>query len=126
LSEFLDPRILTGVGFYINDGLYDMTQCSDRPQLGTAEEWTITNSALEAHPFHVHVNSFQVFEIGGKPVDPLLVCDTILVPPAKFFGAHGSVKFRIRFREFIGKSVFHCHITAHEDTGMMKNMLIEG
>jgi len=80
---------------------------------------------LEAHPLHVHVNSFQVFEIAGKPVDPPLICDTILVPPAKLLGAHGSVKFRMRFKEFAGKTVFHCHITAHEDTGMMRNLLIE-
>jgi FtsP/CotA-like multicopper oxidase with cupredoxin domain len=126
LSEFLDLRILTGIGFYVNGNLYDMTSSSVRPKLGTAEEWTITNSVIEAHPLHVHVNSFQVIEINGKPVDPVLVCDTILVPPGDLFGAPGSVKLRMRFKEFSGKTVFHCHITAHEDTGMMQNVLIEG
>ncbi|HXJ92092.1 MAG TPA: multicopper oxidase domain-containing protein, partial [Terriglobia bacterium] len=29
-----------------------------------------------------------------------------------------------RFKEWTGKSVFHCHILPHEDTGMMQNFLI--
>lgn len=33
---------------------------------------------------------------------------------------------RMKFREWTGKSVFHCHILPHEDTGMMKNFLIQG
>ncbi len=32
---------------------------------------------------------------------------------------------RMRFKEFLGKSVFHCHILPHEDTGMMQNFLIK-
>jgi hypothetical protein len=32
---------------------------------------------------------------------------------------------RMRFKEFIGKSVFHCRILPHEDTGMMQNFLIK-
>jgi FtsP/CotA-like multicopper oxidase with cupredoxin domain len=30
----------------------------------------------------------------------------------------------MRFKEFTGKAVFHCHILPHEDTGMMENFLI--
>ena len=33
--------------------------------------------------------------------------------------AHGVVRIRMRFRDFLGASVYHCHITAHEDGGMM-------
>jgi suppressor of ftsI len=36
----------------------------------------------------------------------------------------GRVKFRVRFQEFTGKTVYHCHITPHEDTGMMQNILM--
>jgi hypothetical protein len=32
----------------------------------------------------------------------------------------------MRFKEFIGKSMFHCHIILpREDTGMMQNFLIK-
>ncbi len=30
----------------------------------------------------------------------------------------------MRFKEYVGKSVYHCHILPHEDTGMMQNFLI--
>ena len=116
--------LLTGFGFYINGELYDEMKCSAFPKVGTAEEWTIENHTLMCgHPFHLHDNSVQVFEINGRPVDPVLVCDTILVPP-KVNGVPGRVKFRVRFQEFTGKTVYHCHITPHEDTGMMQNILM--
>ena len=123
LSEGIDTRILTAVGFYINGELYDMTKCEFRPKVGTAEEWTLTNSSSEAHPLHLHDNSFQVISIQGKAIDPFLVGDTILIPPASN-GADGTVTFRVRFKEFTGKTVYHCHITPHEDTGMMQNILM--
>jgi suppressor of ftsI len=116
--------LLTGFAFYINGVLYDETVCSAFPKVGTAEEWTVENdTAMCGHPFHLHDNSFQVIEINGKAVDPVLVCDTILVPP-KVNGVRGSVKFRVRFKEYTGKTVYHCHITPHEDTGMMQNILM--
>ncbi|MBV8155826.1 MAG: multicopper oxidase domain-containing protein [Candidatus Eremiobacteraeota bacterium] len=116
--------LLTGFGFYINGMLYDDMKCSTYPKVGTAEEWTIENeTAMCGHPFHLHDNSFQVIEINGKRVDPVLICDTILVPP-KAGGRNGSVKVRVRFKEHRGKTVFHCHITPHEDTGMMQNVIM--
>ena len=47
--------------------------------------------------------------------------DTVIVPP------EGRVTLRIRFpveAEYKGKSVLHCHFLAHEDTGMMANMMV--
>jgi suppressor of ftsI len=32
---------------------------------------------------------------------------------------------RTKFKQFTGKSVLHCHILPHEDTGMMQNFLIQ-
>ena len=29
-------------------------------KLGTTQEWTIKNVTQEFHPFHIHVNDFQV------------------------------------------------------------------
>jgi hypothetical protein len=31
----------------------------------------------------------------------------------------GSVRIRMRFRDFLGTFVYHCHILAHEDAGKM-------
>lgn len=83
---------------------------------GTVEEWTLINEDIFQHPFHIHVNPFQVTEINGEPSGyPKDVWwDTFALP------SFGSVKIRTYFREDIpGKTVYHCHILPHEDNGMM-------
>jgi suppressor of ftsI len=87
-------------------------------KLGAVEEWVIRNTSAEWHPFHIHVNDFQVLAINGVPVDPFWN-DTISLPP------RGSVTMRIRFADFTGRTVFHCHILSHEDFGMMSVVSIE-
>ena len=82
-------------------------------KLGTSEEWTIRNVTGEDHPFHIHVNDFQVMSINGVPYESTGLVDTFKVP------AHGQIVIRQRFLDFVGKYVFHCHILAHEDAGMM-------
>ncbi|MBV8489883.1 MAG: multicopper oxidase domain-containing protein [Candidatus Eremiobacteraeota bacterium] len=118
-----NPSILTGVGFTINDIVYQMDQCETAPVVGTCEEWVIENAHTEAHPFHLHENSFQLVEINGKPLSTMEVWDTFTVPP-KVGATNGSIRIRIRFVEWYGKTVFHCHILPHEDTGMMQNILM--
>ena len=36
-----------------------------------------------------------------------------------------TVRIRIPFNDFAGKTVYHCHILDHEDLGMMGNLAIE-
>ncbi len=120
------PRtdLLTGFGFTVNDQLYQEMDSSVRPKVGTCEEWRLENASNEAHPFHLHVNSFQLIALNDVPNDPMEVWDTFYVPP-KVGGTNGSLTIRIRFVEWVGKTVFHCHILPHEDTGMMHNFTIE-
>jgi suppressor of ftsI len=110
--------ILTGVDFLVNNQLYDEMRIDQTTRVGTAEEWTLLNTSTEAHPFHIHVNSFQVVSINGVPLATPRFVDTVLIPP------NGKVVFRMRLKQFVGKSVYHCHILPHEDTGMMGNFLI--
>jgi FtsP/CotA-like multicopper oxidase with cupredoxin domain len=46
------------------------------------------------------------------------------VIPPKIGGKNGSITMRIRFVQWRGKDVFHCHILPHEDTGMMVNFML--
>ncbi len=107
--------------------------------VGAVEEWTLQDNgglmvpdpknpgmtkpggSMEGHPFHLHETSFEVIEIDGKavPADEITIQDTVWIP-------HGSkVKIRMRFEEnAVGKSVMHCHIIPHEDSGMMLNTLV--
>lgn len=86
--------------------------------LNAVEEWTIHNVNGYPHPFHIHVNDSCVVKVNGEPVTPYWA-DTIPVPPAKD-GVNGSVTFRMRFSDFHGKYVWHCHALDHEDLGMMQ------
>ena len=86
--------------------------------MGTAEEWTITNNPASDHPFHIHVNWFEVMKVvdgaGQETVyNPPIWMDTANIP------ANGRIVVRMRFQNYQGKSVFHCHFLTHEDEGMM-------
>lgn len=116
-------EILTGLCFMINDELYKEAEATDRPAVGTCEEWRIENSTPDGHPFHLHTNSFQLIAINDQKVDPVQIWDTFVVPP-KVGPKNGSITIRIRFKQWYGKDVFHCHILPHEDTGMMRNFLL--
>ncbi len=116
---------LIGLDYTINGALYDETATPVEAKLGTVEEWTIHDNGHhpggsgEGHPFHIHTNSFEVISIGGNPVEPGTIQDTVWVPH------NTKVVIRIKFKEWTGKAVFHCHILPHEDTGMMQNLVVK-
>lgn len=114
---------LTDFCFVVDGKLYDEDRISFEPQVGTCEEWRVENATPDGHPFHIHTNSFQLIAINDKAVDPVQIWDTHVIPP-RIGGKNGSITFRIRFLEWKGKDVFHCHILPHEDTGMMVNFTI--
>ena len=102
-------------GAFLIDGKpYDPGRTDHSIKLGTAEEWQIINETGSDHPFHIHVNHFQVVRADRRPQD-WLWSDTISLP------ADGAVKIRIRFNDHPGRSVLHCHILLHSDMGMMQN-----
>ena len=81
--------------------------------LKAVEEWTVNSLNSYPHPFHIHVNDSYVVKVNGEAVTPFWA-DTLPVPP------QGSITFRMRFSEFTGKYVWHCHALDHEDLGMMQ------
>jgi FtsP/CotA-like multicopper oxidase with cupredoxin domain len=99
--------------FAINGKSFDPNRVDVQPKLGTVEEWTIRNQTSEQHPFHIHVNDFKVLSVNKVPYTSHGEQDTVVLPP------HGEVVIRMAFLDFTGKFVFHCHILAHEDGGMM-------
>lgn len=102
---------------------FEMGMVDQTMQLGATEEWTLYNDGGAAHPFHIHINPFQVVEIldpkqnGGAPVKlprPWVWWDNFAIPTG------GYVKMLTRFVDFTGMYVLHCHILEHEDRGMMQ------
>jgi suppressor of ftsI len=97
----------------INGRPFDPDRVDIQVKLGTTEEWIVSNTSIEEHPFHIHINPFQVTAINGNPVPLTGYLDTQTIPIG------GSFTMRTQFKDFVGKFVIHCHILGHEDAGMM-------
>lgn len=106
--------------FFINGKQFNDNRVDQRVKLGAVEEWTIRNVSRERHPFHIHVNDFQVMSLNGRPYNARGLADTFPLP------FRGEIVIRMHFVDFTGEYVYHCHILAHEDNGMMGTVLIEG
>jgi FtsP/CotA-like multicopper oxidase with cupredoxin domain len=130
---------------------YDPNRIDRELPLGSAQEWTL-QSQFVSHPFHIHVNPFQIVSItdpngkdvsapgsvddAGDKVDPQYAGlkgvwkDTLFIKsllpgnlPANWSGIY-TVKIRTRYERYIGEYVLHCHILDHEDQGMMQNVAV--
>lgn len=110
----------TGTSFYLNDRQFmmDTSVFATPAKLGTVEEWTLLNQSGEDHPFHIHTDAFQVMSVDGVPM-PFTDRQDIVPVPHAVNGVPGKVVLRIAFDDYTGRVMFHCHIAAHEDNGMM-------
>jgi len=143
--------------FQIDGAPYNLNNPGIEVPLNTAQQWTLANvvsvtpgapnpSPSNTHPFHVHLNPFQIdgisfdFEVSDadlrtfgrtrmNPNDPCTwpFWDTIALPgdgssPPKTT----TLKIRSRFLIYDGEYVTHCHILLHEDVGMMINVKLIG
>lgn len=100
--------------FLIDGKEFDPNEISQIMTLGTTEQWDLINLSGDTHPFHIHINPFQVLSINGKEVNRYGYDDTFPVP------ANGRVTIKTKYTDFDGKYVLHCHILFHEDHGMMQ------
>jgi FtsP/CotA-like multicopper oxidase with cupredoxin domain len=101
-------------GFVIDGKPFDPRRADQTVRLGDVEEWTVVNDSPLVHPFHIHVNPFQLTHVNGEPVEVKSYIDTHKVDVNG-----GSITFRTRFEDFPGRAVYHCHIATHSDLGMM-------
>ena len=99
--------------FTINGREYSEARTDTIVAAGTVEEWTLVNTSPMDHPIHLHVWPMQLIEDNGQAVGSVVMRDVVNVR------ANGRATVRIAFRDFSGRSVYHCHILDHEDLGMM-------
>jgi L-ascorbate oxidase len=136
------------IRFQVDGRSYDPDRVDRVLTLGSVDEWTL-KSAFVSHPFHIHVNPFQIVKIldptgkdvadegvvddfGGAGVDPQYAGlkgvwkDTLWIKNLVANGQPGiyTIVVRTRYRRYIGDFVLHCHILDHEDQGMMQNVRI--
>lgn len=102
-------------GWLIDEQPFSPDNISASPKLGTVEVWRLI--ADFHHPVHVHLNPFQVLSrgIGGPGAFDAGWKDTIDLRPSE------EAAIAIRFDDYSGKFVFHCHNLEHEDMAMMAN-----
>jgi len=120
-------------------------------QAGSTEVWRIINIEPETHPIHLHLSDFQVlsrqgldakgyaaalmdYREGGAPkpvLEDFLEGDA--TGPEKYeLGNKDTVQANeesvttivVKFGEFTGDSVWHCHILEHEDNDMMRPLRV--
>ena len=124
----------------INGAKFDMLGVSELEtvKLGTHEIWEFRNEGrgsmmgmVMPHAMHVHGLQFQVlsrgvmrkFEGGYRTVNAGFVDegwkDTVLVMPGE------RVRVLLRFSDYTGLFLYHCHMLEHEDTGLMRNYLVK-
>jgi L-ascorbate oxidase len=131
---------------------YDPNRVDRVLTLGSADEWQL-QSRFVSHPYHIHVNPFQVVKIldpngkdvsapgavddaGGSPdpqypglkgvwKDTLWVKSLVFSPDNPYPKGVYTIVIRTRYERWIGEYVLHCHILDHEDQGMMQNVRID-
>lgn len=97
----------------INGSVMDMERVDVHARLGATEIWEVENLVGMDHPFHLHGFQFQVLDRNGKPEAQPMWKDTVNLPK------YERARFIVRFDDYPGKWMFHCHILDHEDQGMM-------
>ncbi|WBP85277.1 multicopper oxidase family protein [Kitasatospora cathayae] len=103
-------------------GLFDPGYVNHTLGLDTVERWTLrtdeTNPAF-SHPFHLHTNHVLVTHRNGEQLDPPVWQDTIDLAGGE---PGDTVTFLVRYEDFTGSTVAHCHQLQHEDLGMMQTV----
>ena len=121
----------------INGRTFQMTKVASDEivRLNTVEMWELVNRSggmgmmggmQIPHPVHIHGLQYQIVErsasVGWETIKDGFVDngwkDSVLLMPGM------RVKILLRFRDYTGLFLYHCHNLEHEDLGMMRNYLV--
>jgi FtsP/CotA-like multicopper oxidase with cupredoxin domain len=108
----------------IDGKTFDMDRIDQNIHFGDTEIWEIKNTALVPpipHNMHLHGVHFQVLERDGQPPAGHETGwkDTVLVMPAS------TVRIKVKFDNYEGRYLYHCHLLDHSAMGMMAQMEIK-
>jgi FtsP/CotA-like multicopper oxidase with cupredoxin domain len=107
-SGAVDGKLVMGI-----NGVPSWDAAPIPAKLGDTHLFTVKNTMVFAHPFHLHGFFFQPLDEAGAPLSPMEWKDTIDVP------VDGSARFAVHYDDRPGMWMFHCHILDHADAGMM-------
>ncbi|WP_328404706.1 multicopper oxidase family protein [Nocardia sp. NBC_00403] len=100
-------------GWLINGLPFDAQRPAADPRLGDLEIWRFSTDFN--HPVHVHLNQFQVLSRNRRPPRPSDAGwkDTVNL------AAREVAEVAVKFTDYPGRFVMHCHTLEHEDMAMM-------
>ncbi len=106
----------------------DPRRLSAAPTKGEGIEiWHIENGGGGwAHPIHIHFEEVQILKRDGKAPpewEKWARKDMLRIGPLP--GDGDTVEVAVRFREFLGSFMEHCHNTQHEDHAMLLRFDVE-
>lgn len=109
--------------FLINGKAFDPNRVDVRTKLGTTEIWRITNADTAfgiPHSFHTHLVQFRVLDRDGVPVAATEagLKDTVSIPAGQ------TVRIQMRWGDYTGRYMYHCHFLEHSTHAMMGQLEI--
>ena len=110
-------------GHQINGKRMDLNRIDTTVTLGRTSVWDFRNAMDLPHNFHIHDVQFQVLSIDGHepPVELSGWKDTVYLAP------HVRYRLIMTFSDYTDRRMpymYHCHLLAHEDAGMMGQFLV--
>lgn len=118
--------------FRINGEVFDHNRIDHAVLKGSSEEWIIANDVIASrwtHPVHVHLEEGRIMSrtvaIRDENDEIIELEDVPLLPEEKgrrdIYNVRGDERMtiRLRFRDFVGRYLIHCHNMNHEDLFMM-------
>jgi FtsP/CotA-like multicopper oxidase with cupredoxin domain len=98
---------------YLRASPADICRAPICARLGEIELWEVLNPDTMDHTIHLHTWYFQVLSRNGRPPPFPAWHDTVNLRPGD------RVELLVPFRDFAGRTVYHCHIAEHGDIGMI-------
>jgi FtsP/CotA-like multicopper oxidase with cupredoxin domain len=124
--------LMRHMAWTINGRTFRMEEVAndERVRMDTLEVWEFINEGGMGmmgmmnmpHPIHLHGKQFQVLERKGVTHNGYVDegwKDTVLLMPGE------RIRLLVRFEDFSGLFLYHCHNLEHEDMGMMRNYFVE-
>jgi FtsP/CotA-like multicopper oxidase with cupredoxin domain len=112
----------TGTAWTINGRTFDPTRIDAKPEVGTTETWALINTTpyKMSHFIHIHdVDSYVISRNGQPPTgDETGLKETFTLNPGDV------VIVGLKFSDFTGPYMIHCHMLGHEDHGMMSTFAV--
>jgi FtsP/CotA-like multicopper oxidase with cupredoxin domain len=102
-------------GWTVNNKLFNVLSVSAKPRLGSQEMWILRGKGSWTHPIHIHFEEGRILSRNGvaPPLHERGRKDVYVIGPGE------ELRLVMKFRDYTGKYMMHCHNLVHEDHAMM-------